>query len=120
MKKYREALSDTEEAIELMPSSFKAIRTQARIRMALEEYEEAVRDFNRAKEALGEDGPSADRKALDDDIKKAEAALKRSKTKDYYKILGYVCSPLTFDFIGLYDLISLFPLHQRPSRSQRD
>lgn len=88
MKKYREALSDTEEAIELMPTSFKAIRTQARIRMALEDYEEAVRDFNRAKEALGEDGPSADRKALDDEIKKAEAALKRSKTKDYYKILG--------------------------------
>lgn len=88
MKKYREALSDTEEAIELMPTSFKAIRTQARLRTALEEYEEAVRDFNLAKEALGEDGPSADRKALDDEIKKAEAALKRSKTKDYYKILG--------------------------------
>lgn len=88
MKKYREALSDTEEAIELMPTSFKAIRTQARLRMALEEYEEAVRDFNLAKEALGEDGPSADRKALDDEIRKAEAALKRSKTKDYYKILG--------------------------------
>ncbi|KAG9043915.1 hypothetical protein FS837_008975 [Tulasnella sp. UAMH 9824] len=88
MKKYREALSDTEEAIELMPTSFKAIRTQARLRMALEEYEEAVRDFNLAKEALGDDGPSADRKALDDEIRKAEAALKRSKTKDYYKILG--------------------------------
>jgi hypothetical protein len=34
------------------------------------------------------EGSNADVRALGGELKKAEAALKRSKTKDYYKILG--------------------------------
>ena len=34
------------------------------------------------------EGTDADVKAMKGELKKAEAELKRSKTKDYYKILG--------------------------------
>ena len=45
-------------------------------------------DFKLAIEQAGFEGTDADVKALRAELKKAEAALKRSKTKDYYKILG--------------------------------
>ncbi|KAG8988410.1 hypothetical protein FRB94_006459 [Tulasnella sp. JGI-2019a] len=90
MKKLEEALEDTLVALELQPSNFKALRTQGRIRMAQEEYEEAVRDFKRAQEACSssDEGGSADMKSIADELRKAEVALKRSKEKDYYKILN--------------------------------
>lgn len=46
-----------------------------------------MRDFKRAQEALSDDD-SADLRAIQDEIRQAEVQLKRSKTKDYYKILG--------------------------------
>ncbi|KAG8900288.1 hypothetical protein FRB99_006143, partial [Tulasnella sp. 403] len=88
LKKHEDALQDTEASLELMPSSFKALRTQARIRLALEQYEEAVRDFKRAQEVISMEGNLAEEKAILDEIRQAEVQLKRSKTKDYYKILG--------------------------------
>jgi len=85
MKKLEDALEDTLIALELQPTNFKALRTQGRIRMAQEEYEEAVRDFKRAQEicASGDEGSPADMKSIADELKKAEVALKRSKEKDY-------------------------------------
>ncbi|KAG8845217.1 hypothetical protein FRB96_002592 [Tulasnella sp. 330] len=89
MKKLEDALEDTLIALELQPNNFKALRTQGRIRMAQEEYEEAARDFKRAQEVCssGDEGSSADMKSIADELRKAEVALKRSKEKDYYKIL---------------------------------
>jgi DnaJ family protein C protein 7 len=40
------------------------------------------------------EGVDADVRALRSELKKAEAALKRSKTKDYYSILGTSLSAL--------------------------
>lgn len=54
----------------------------------MENYENAVADFKSALEQAGMDGTDQDVRSLRDDVKKAEAALKRSKTKDYYKILN--------------------------------
>jgi len=71
-----------------VPTSFKALRTRARINLHLEKYEGAVADFKSAIEQAGMEGNDADVRALKADLRKAEAALKRSKTKDYYKILG--------------------------------
>ena len=71
-----------------MPTSFKALRTRARINLHLENYDAAVSDFKSAIEQAGIEGNDADVRALKGDLRKAEAALKRSKTKDYYKILG--------------------------------
>ena len=56
--------------------------------MHLEKYEASIADFKSAIEQAEYDGNTADVKALKGELKKAELALKRSKTKDYYKILG--------------------------------
>jgi DnaJ homolog subfamily C member 7 len=72
----------------LIPTSFKALRTRARINLHFEKFDAAVGDFRHAIEQAGSEGSEADVRALRGELKKAEAALKRSKTKDYYKILG--------------------------------
>ena len=73
-----------------MPTSFKALRTRARIYLHLEKYDTAIADFKSAIQQARTEGNSTenDVRALQSELKKAEAALKRSKTKDYYKILG--------------------------------
>jgi hypothetical protein len=56
--------------------------------MHLEKFDSAIADFNSAIQQAGVEGNDNDVRALRSELKKAEAALKRSKTKDYYKILG--------------------------------
>jgi DnaJ homolog subfamily C member 7 len=68
--------------------SFKALRTRARINLHFEKYDASIADFRSAMEQAENEGNDADARALQAELKKAEAALKRSKTKDYYKILG--------------------------------
>ena len=85
---HEDALVDTEESISLNDFSFKVYRTRARINMHLEKYEAAISDFRTAMEQAESEGNDADVRALKADLKKAEVDLKRSKTKDYYKILG--------------------------------
>lgn len=63
-------------------------RTRARANLNLEKYESAVSDFKTAIEQAEFEGSDADVRALRTELKKAEVDLKRSKTKDYYKILG--------------------------------
>lgn len=85
---YDEALIDTEASLALLPTSFKALRTRARIHLHLEKFDAAVADFKSSIEQAGFENADADVRSLRTELKKAEAALKRSKTKDYYKILG--------------------------------
>ena len=86
--RYEDALADTEASLELNATSFKALRTRARINLHLEKFDTAIADFNAAIEQAGFENCDADVRALRAELKKAEIALKRSKTKDYYKILG--------------------------------
>jgi len=88
LERHEEALVDTDAALALVSTSFKALRTRARINLHLEKYDASVSDFKQAIEQAAFEGTDADVKALKAELKKAEAALKRSKTKDYYKILG--------------------------------
>jgi DnaJ family protein C protein 7 len=74
-------------SLALLPTSFKALRTRARIYLYLEKYDNAIADFKAAIEQVGMESSNADVRALGGELK-AEAALKRSKTKNYYKILG--------------------------------
>ncbi|KAI0692557.1 protein prenylyltransferase [Cytidiella melzeri] len=83
-----EALLDTEESISLNDISFKVYRTRARIYLHMEKYDAAIADFKTAIEQADAEGSDGDVKAMKVELKKAEADLKRSKTKDYYKILG--------------------------------
>ncbi|TBU30990.1 protein prenylyltransferase [Dichomitus squalens] len=88
LERYEDALADTEASLELNSTSFKALRTRARINLHLERYDGAIADFKSAIEQAGFENCDADVRALRAELKKAEVALKRSKTKDYYKILG--------------------------------
>ncbi|KAH9074925.1 hypothetical protein EDB83DRAFT_2515802 [Lactarius deliciosus] len=88
LSRYDDALVDTEASLVLQPGSFKALRTRARIRLHNEQYDDAIADFRSAIEQAEFDGADADVRALRGELKRAEAALRRSKTKDYYKILG--------------------------------
>lgn len=83
-----DALVDTEESIALNDISFKVYRTRARIHLHMEQYDAAIADFKTAMEQADAEGSDADVRALKSELKKAEVDLKRSKTKDYYKILG--------------------------------
>lgn len=88
--RHEEALVDIDASLALFPTSFKALRTRARIYLHLEKYDSAIADFKSAIQQAKTEGNSTDNdiRALQGELKKAEAALKRSKTKDYYKILG--------------------------------
>ncbi|KAA1470108.1 DnaJ-domain-containing protein [Dentipellis sp. KUC8613] len=88
LSRHEEALVDTEASLALYPSSFKALRTRARINLHLEQFDASVADFKSAIEQAEFEGSDADVRSLRAELRKAEAALKRSKTKDYYKILG--------------------------------
>lgn len=101
MGRHEEALLDTEESIALNDFSFKVYRTRARINLHMEKYDAAISDFRTAMEQAESDGSDADVKALKGELKRAELDLKRSKTKDYYKILGSVLlrrctTPITY------------------------
>ncbi|KIK79156.1 hypothetical protein PAXRUDRAFT_834232 [Paxillus rubicundulus Ve08.2h10] len=88
LERYDDALSDTEASLSLVPTSFKALRTRARINLHLEKFDAAVVDFRSSVESAESENAQADARSLKAELKKAEAALKRSKTKDYYKIIG--------------------------------
>ncbi|KAJ3530602.1 hypothetical protein NM688_g7685 [Phlebia brevispora] len=88
MGKDEDALTDADASIELNPTTFKVYRTRARANLHLEKYEAAVGDFKSAIEYAENEGSDSDVRALRSELKKAEVDLKRSKTKDYYKILG--------------------------------
>lgn len=88
LEDHDQALRDTDISLKLFPGSYKAYRTRARIQLHLEKYEAAISDFKEALEKAKMENNMADVKALQTELRKAETALKRSKTKDYYKILG--------------------------------
>ncbi|KAF8959576.1 hypothetical protein BDZ97DRAFT_1836922 [Flammula alnicola] len=90
LERQEEALADTDASLVLAPNSFKALRTRARINLHLEKFDASIGDFKSAIQQAQTEGSAtdADVRALKSELKKAEAALKRSKTKDYYKILG--------------------------------
>jgi len=68
--------------------------------MHLEHFDESVRDFKSAIEQAEFEGSDADVRSLKGELRRAETALKRSKTKDYYKILGHYFSHSSLLFIS--------------------
>lgn len=90
MDRHDDALADINTSLELHPTSFKALRSRGRINVHLEQYEAAIRDFHSALETAASEGATADVRTLRTELHAAEVDLKRSKTKDYYKILGKV------------------------------
>ena len=56
--------------------------------MHLENFEASVAEYKAALDQAKFEDSVTELRSLQTELKKAEAALKRSKTKDYYKILG--------------------------------
>uniref|UniRef100_A0A8C5G7N6 DnaJ homolog subfamily C member 7-like n=1 Tax=Gouania willdenowi TaxID=441366 RepID=A0A8C5G7N6_GOUWI len=81
LRKLNQAIEDCSSAIKLDDSYIKAYLRRAQCYMDTEQYEEAVRDY----EKVYQTEKTTDHKHL---LKKAQMELKKSKRKDYYKVLG--------------------------------
>ncbi|KAN0063670.1 hypothetical protein ACQY0O_003719 [Thecaphora frezii] len=84
---HEQTIKDCSMALEMDSGYIKALRTRARAHLASEQYEEAVRDFKKAVEESAVSG-GAEAESLKRELRSAEIDLKRSKKKDYYKILS--------------------------------
>jgi DnaJ family protein C protein 7 len=82
LKDYAGAISDCERALQLEPSYTKAKKTKANALGLNGDWESAVRDLKEIQEAEPQDAGIAK------EVRRAELELKKSKRKDYYKILG--------------------------------
>uniref|UniRef100_A0A668RJV9 J domain-containing protein n=1 Tax=Oreochromis aureus TaxID=47969 RepID=A0A668RJV9_OREAU len=81
LKKLEQAIEDCTKAIKLDETYIKAYLRRAQCYMDTEQYEEAVRDY----EKVYQTEKTKEHKQL---LKNAQLELKKSKRKDYYKILG--------------------------------
>uniref|UniRef100_A0A8C5PGY9 DnaJ heat shock protein family (Hsp40) member C7 n=1 Tax=Leptobrachium leishanense TaxID=445787 RepID=A0A8C5PGY9_9ANUR len=81
LKKLDEAIEDCTNAIKLDDTYIKAYMRRAHCYTDTEQYEEAVRDY----EKVYQTESTKEHKQL---LKNAQLELKKSKRKDYYKILG--------------------------------
>jgi len=82
LKDYSAAIEDCEKAISMDPSYTKAKKTKATALGQSGNWEEAVRELKALAEADPQDAGIAK------EVRRAEMELKKSKRKDYYKILG--------------------------------
>lgn len=82
LKAWNEAIEDCDEALKLDPTYTKARKTRAKALGESGDWDEALREYKACLEATPEDS------TLRKEIRNAEMELKKSKRKDYYKILG--------------------------------
>lgn len=82
MNNKKKALSYCEEALKLNPNSLPGLLSKAQRQLDDSDYGPAIATLNHAKEHH----PSAQQ--IQSLLQKAHTLLKRSKTKDYYKVLG--------------------------------
>lgn len=82
IKNWTLAITDCDKALELDPSYTKARKTRAKALGESGNWEEAAREFK----AIHDANPNEP--GIARDIRNAELELKKSKRKDYYKILG--------------------------------
>lgn len=78
----KESIADCTAALELDDTYLKALLRRAKSYMEIEDYEEAVRDYEKAHRM---DKSNSEYRRL---LQNAKLELKKSKRKDYYKILG--------------------------------
>uniref|UniRef100_UPI00358E8E4B dnaJ homolog subfamily C member 7-like n=1 Tax=Myxine glutinosa TaxID=7769 RepID=UPI00358E8E4B len=81
LKSFDQAAQDCSSAIQLDESYIKAYHRRAQCYMRIENYEDAVKDYEKI---CTMEGSQENRRLLQD----AKLQLKKSKRKDYYKILG--------------------------------
>lgn len=82
LKQWSDAIGDCDKALQLDPSYTKARKTRAKALGESGNWEEAVRAYKSVQENNPEEP------GIGKDVRNAELELKKSKRKDYYKILG--------------------------------
>lgn len=82
LKQWASAIEDCDRAIQLDPAYTKARKTRAKALGESGDWEEAVRAYKKIAEQ------SPEEPGIAKDVRNAEMELKKSKRKDYYKILG--------------------------------
>ena len=82
LKEHKSAIADCNRALVLDPAYLKARRTLARALGASGDWDAALKEYK----SVQETNPSEP--GISKDIRDAELELKKSKRKDYYKILG--------------------------------
>ncbi|ERF76193.1 hypothetical protein EPUS_07393 [Endocarpon pusillum Z07020] len=82
IKEYKEAVEDCDQALRLDPTYTKAQRTRAKALGESGNWEQAVKELKEIAESNPEEP------GMQKEIRNAELELKKSKRKDYYKILG--------------------------------
>jgi len=82
LKKTAESIADCDKALELDPNYTKALLRRAKTYMETEQYEDAIRDYEKV---LKVDRGNMEYRQL---LQEAKLELKKSKRKDYYKILA--------------------------------
>ncbi|XP_043602886.1 dnaJ homolog subfamily C member 7 isoform X2 [Bombus pyrosoma] len=95
LNRLNESVTECTEALKLDEKYLKALLRRAASYMELKEYEKAVRDLEKAYKM----DKSSDNKRL---LMEGKLALKRSKRKDYYKILGIDKNASTDDIKKAY------------------
>ena len=85
LKMHAEAKTAAERALRKDDSNPDFHRAFGNVLLDMEDYQGAINAFRSAHERMGE---GSDRSGVEEDVRRAEAALKQSKQKDYYKILG--------------------------------
>lgn len=82
MDSYKKASPYCKEALELNPSSLHGLLYQAQTQLDTENFDAAIGTLNTAKEH------HQGSRQVQEKMQEAQTLLKRSKTKDYYKVLG--------------------------------
>lgn len=112
--KYEDAIKDATKSLDLNSEgtiAVKTLRRRAQCFGSLEQWEEAVRDYQKACDM----DPSDD--DLRSSLRNAKLELKKSKRKDYYKILGV---PKSADQTEIKKAYRLLALKWHPDKNNAD
>lgn len=101
LKQIKEAKDAVSKSIERDENNYEAYRIMGHIQMESEEFDGAVHNFRKALELNQGDH------MLQQDLQRAEAALKQSKQKDYYKILNVKRTATTKEIKKAYRALAL-------------
>eukprot|EP00730_Choanoeca_flexa_P015999 TRINITY_DN7476_c0_g2_i1.p1 TRINITY_DN7476_c0_g2~~TRINITY_DN7476_c0_g2_i1.p1 ORF type:complete len:527 (+),score=172.59 TRINITY_DN7476_c0_g2_i1:87-1583(+) len=96
-----QAIEDCTRALELDDGYIKALLKRGELRLKIEQYEEAVQDYEQVvdKEPSNRDHREA--------LRRAKLELKKSKRKDYYKLLGCPKDASDYDIKKAYKKAAL-------------